>query len=127
MAGSISSYNSATAVTKDISNIPWRKNKDIHYKKNEIYINVLENVNLLISKTGEILKNNIDGKINVDARLSGIPLVTFELTSNSVDQSSMKFHECVKLAKLHGNGKKGWDNYATVSYTYLTLPTILLV
>lgn len=110
--GSMSSYNPATAVTKDISNIPWRKNQDIHYKKNEIYINVLENVNLLISKTGEILKNNIDGKINVDARLSGIPLVSFELTSNSVDQSSMKFHECVKLEKRYRDGEKNWDDYS---------------
>ena len=50
----------------------WRK-EGIKHKKNEIYLDIIEEVNLMMSNTGQILRNDVNGKIMVKAFLSGMP------------------------------------------------------
>ncbi len=42
--------------------IDWRRS-GIRYRKNEVYIDVLESINLLMSSTGQILRNDVAGKV----------------------------------------------------------------
>jgi len=52
--------------------ISWRK-EGIKYRKNELFIDVVENCNLLVSNKGTILRNDVSGCIMVKCFLSGTP------------------------------------------------------
>ena len=67
----------------------WRP-EAIHYKRNEIYIDVVENVNVNFSSTGQILKSDVDGKIKVNCKLSGMPECNFGLNDRLSLQRDMQ-------------------------------------
>ena len=48
----------------------WRREGIVH-KKNEVFIDVLESVNLLLSGTGTVLRNDVTGAVMMKALLSG--------------------------------------------------------
>ena len=50
-----------------------RRREGITYRKNEIFIDTLESVNLLISQTGAVLHSEVVGKIVMKAYLTGMP------------------------------------------------------
>lgn len=50
----------------------WRPEGIVH-RKNEIYIDVIENVNVLFSNKGTILRADVTGVIKLDSKLSGMP------------------------------------------------------
>lgn len=52
--------------------IPWRV-PDLKYKRNELYIDVIESVNLLMSVNGNVLKADVSGQILMNVKLSGMP------------------------------------------------------
>eukprot|EP00744_Colponema_vietnamica_P005789 GILI01008446.1.p1 GENE.GILI01008446.1~~GILI01008446.1.p1 ORF type:complete len:430 (+),score=112.44 GILI01008446.1:49-1338(+) len=94
--------------------ISWRK-EDIRYRKNEVYIDVIENVNVLLSNKGTILRSDVQGQIMVKALLSGMPECKFGMNDKLVmskDASKkgtadkgiaiddVRFHQCVKLGKF---------------------------
>eukprot|EP00485_Elphidium_margaritaceum_P007404 CAMPEP_0202688382 /NCGR_PEP_ID=MMETSP1385-20130828/3902_1 /ASSEMBLY_ACC=CAM_ASM_000861 /TAXON_ID=933848 /ORGANISM="Elphidium margaritaceum" /LENGTH=465 /DNA_ID=CAMNT_0049343347 /DNA_START=117 /DNA_END=1514 /DNA_ORIENTATION=+ len=43
------------------------------YPKNEVYLDVIEDVNLLMSRTGEVLQMNASGRVAMKTMLSGMP------------------------------------------------------
>jgi AP-2 complex subunit mu-1 len=50
----------------------WRR-EGIMYKTNQVYIDVLESVNMLVSQTGSILRRDVTGRIMMKSELSGMP------------------------------------------------------
>lgn len=58
------------------SGIAMFRPQDIVYKKNELFIEVVERVNCLISPAGEVLQQSISGVLLLNSRLSGVPEVT---------------------------------------------------
>lgn len=110
------------------TDIPWRKS-DIKYRRNEIFLDVFERINVLISKDGRIIKSYIDGHIDMKTHLSGMPICKFGLNdalsltdeengdflaeydvknkkaipkaaAGSVILEDCKFHQCVQLDKF---------------------------
>lgn len=109
------------------SDVPWRK-LGIKYRKNEIYLDVYEKVNVLISHDGRIIKSYINGHIDMKTHLSGMPVCKFGLNDSlslnneeadflseydvknknaipkaaagSVILEDCKFHQCVQLDKF---------------------------
>jgi len=94
----------------------WRA-EGIKYKKNEVYIDVVENVNVLLSNKGSILRTDVTGQIIVKCQLSDMPECKFGMNdkllmskeprkggSTSVDKGiaidDIKFHQCVRLSKF---------------------------
>jgi len=90
----------------------WR-NDDIRYKRNQVWIDVIESVNVLLSNKGSVLSADISGKIEFTSQLSGMP--ECKLTMNdrftlqrdkqgevqkSVNIDDLKFDRCVKLSKF---------------------------
>merc|ERR1719271_2029061 len=57
------------AVTNAVS---WR-GEGIKYRKNEIFLDVIESVNLLVSSNGSILRSEILGALKMRSYLSGMP------------------------------------------------------
>jgi len=51
----------------------WRPPIEYSYSKNEVYLDVLESVNLLMSRTGEVLHMNATGRVMMKTQLSGMP------------------------------------------------------
>jgi len=104
------------AVTNAVS---WRS-EGIKYRKNEVFLDVIESVNLLVSANGNVLRSEIVGAIKMKVFLSGMPelrlglndKVLFESTgrgkSKSVELEDVKFHQCVRLSRF--------DNDRTISF-----------
>jgi AP-2 complex subunit mu-1 len=88
--------------------VSWRRG-DIKYKKNEAFVDVVENINLLMSAKGTVLRADVDGQILMRAYLSGMPECKFGLNDklvldkaeraadNAVRLDDCQFHQCVQL------------------------------
>ena len=105
--------------------VDWRL-PDLKYKKNEVFIDVLEQVNLLMSSDGEILRNDVTGVVALKTYLTGMPECKFGINDKilvdakksgnqknapspnkkragnvkSVEIEDITFHRCVKLTKF---------------------------
>jgi AP-2 complex subunit mu-1 len=58
--------------------LSWRR-PDIKYRKNEAFVDVIEDVNLLMSAAGTVLRADVTGQIVMRAYLSGMPECKFGL------------------------------------------------
>jgi len=101
-------------ITSEITgNVDWRQAGKYKYRKNEVFIDVLEAVNLLMSSKGQVLRADVSGKIVVKSYLSGMPECKFGLNdkltmSNKSSRRSasgiaiddLTFHRCVKLGQF---------------------------
>jgi AP-2 complex subunit mu-1 len=98
--------------------IDWRR-EGIRYKRNEVYIDVLESVNLLLSSTGAVLRQEVSGSVMMSTKLTGMPECKFGLNDKLVvdrdrDKAGGKqganakgvniddctFHRCVSLGRF---------------------------
>lgn len=99
------------AVTNAVS---WRS-QGIKYRKNEVFLDVIESVNLLANASGVVLRSEVVGSIRMRVYLSGMPelrlglndKVLFESTgrgkSKSVELEDVKFHQCVRLSRFEND------------------------
>jgi AP-3 complex subunit mu len=81
-----------------ISNMPWRAS-GVAYSQNEIYIDIVEEVDAIVSASGQIISTDVSGSIQCQSHLSGIPdlLLTFK-DPTLIDDCS--FHPCVRYARF---------------------------
>ena len=101
----------------------WRREGIVH-KKNEIFIDVLESVNLLLSQNGTVLRNDVTGQVQMKTMLSGMPECKLGLNDKlqidrdvggggkggaaaagakkkaGVELDDVQFHRCVQLGKF---------------------------
>lgn len=91
----------------------WRA-EGIKHRKNEVFIDVVENINVLMSTKRERLRADVSGEILVNCKLSGMPECKFGMndklvmSADSRVRSSDKgialddyrFHQCVRLSKF---------------------------
>ncbi|KAI8846220.1 Mu homology domain-containing protein [Chytridium lagenaria] len=101
------------AVTNAVS---WRS-EGIKYRKNEVFLDVVESVNLLVNANGNVLRSEILGAVKMKCFLSGMPdvrlglndKVLFEATGRSpakgkaVEMEDIKFHQCVRLSRFESD------------------------
>ncbi|KAJ3514203.1 hypothetical protein NLJ89_g2505 [Agrocybe chaxingu] len=105
---SIAAEESSKITTQATGATSWRR-ADVKYKKNEAFVDVIENVNLSMSAKGNILRADVDGHIQMRAYLSGTPECKFGLNdklvidknekgiSDAVELDDCRFHQCVRL------------------------------
>ncbi|EIW69574.1 hypothetical protein TREMEDRAFT_30756 [Tremella mesenterica DSM 1558] len=92
----------------------WRRS-DVKYRKNEAFVDVIETVNLMMSKEGTVLRADVDGQIMMRAYLSGTPECKFGLndklvlqkrgdsapkSESAVELDDCQFHQCVRLGRF---------------------------
>mmetsp|Transcript_15360 Transcript_15360/g.46368 ORF Transcript_15360/g.46368 Transcript_15360/m.46368 type:complete len:426 (-) Transcript_15360:441-1718(-) len=100
------------AVTNAVS---WRS-EGIKYKKNEVFLDVVESVNLLVNSNGSVARSEVVGALKMRTYLSGMPecklglndKVLFETQGRggkgkAVDLEDMKFHQCVRLTRFEND------------------------
>eukprot|EP00999_Lentomonas_sp_LEN2_P002567 NODE_449_length_1489_cov_104.867107_g417_i0.p1 GENE.NODE_449_length_1489_cov_104.867107_g417_i0~~NODE_449_length_1489_cov_104.867107_g417_i0.p1 ORF type:complete len:427 (-),score=71.17 NODE_449_length_1489_cov_104.867107_g417_i0:129-1409(-) len=91
--------------------VSWRS-EGIKYKKNEVFLDVVESVNMVLSPNGNVVRSEIIGALKMRTFLSGMPelrlglndKVRFEATKrstgNAIDMEDVKFHQCVRLSRF---------------------------
>jgi len=97
--------------------VSWRA-EGIKHKKNEIFLDVVEKLNLLVAANGTVLHSEILGAVKMKSFLSGMPelklglndKVMFEATGRAnqargkaVELEDIKFHQCVRLARFEND------------------------
>jgi len=102
------------AVTGAVS---WRQ-EGIKYRRNEVFLDVIEHINLLVSANGTVLSSDIDGVIKMNVLLSGMPELKLGLNdklqletsskngvkaSKDIALEDVKFHQCVRLSNFDVN------------------------
>ncbi|PRT52644.1 AP-1 complex subunit mu-1 [Wickerhamiella sorbophila] len=111
------------AVTNAVS---WRS-EGITYRKNEAFLDVVESVNMLCSPTGQVLRSEILGSVQMKCYLSGMPelrlglndRVIFDHQANTtgkqmatgsgksggraIEMEDVKFHQCVRLSRFESD------------------------
>ncbi|CAI4225204.1 unnamed protein product [Auanema sp. JU1783] len=100
-----------TAVTNAVS---WRS-EGIKYRKNEVFLDVIESVNMLANAQGTVLRSEIVGSIRMKVVLSGMPELRLGLNDKVIFQQAgagrgrggkgveledVKFHQCVRLSRF---------------------------
>lgn len=70
----------------------WRP-KPVQYKKNQIYFDLIELVNVQFSSEGEALKSDVQGEIKVKCELSGMPECTFGVNDKLIFQRDLNSQE----------------------------------
>ncbi len=65
--------------------VGWRKDS-IKYKKNEVFLDIVEQVNMLTSSKGNVLRCDVNGKIVMKVFLSGMPDVKLGLEKTAGHQ-----------------------------------------
>lgn len=118
-----------TCVTNAVS---WRAD-GIKYKKNEIFLDVVEKLNLLVSSNGTVLRSEIVGSLKMRSCLSGMPELKLGLNDKlqfeasrrdrsnaasggggalvtaqgrfqkSVELEDVRFHQCVRLSRFESD------------------------
>ena len=97
--------------------VSWRS-EGIKHKKNEIFLDVVEKLNLLVAANGTVLSSEIIGAVRMKSFLSGMPelklglndKLMFEQTGRAtqakgkaVNLEDIKFHQCVRLARFEND------------------------
>lgn len=106
----------ALKLSKKIPEIPktimekasWRKD-NVFYYKNEIFLEVFEDISMTLTKQGIPLCTEINGKILCKSMLSGSPHCKLKLNDviilidpdNEVRLSDVRMHQCVDLTEYH--------------------------
>ncbi|GAW82679.1 clathrin coat assembly protein AP50 [Plasmodium gonderi] len=99
------SYSNGTSINSmDSRNVYWRSN-NIVYSCNEIYVDVIENVNCVLNKNNRIIHFSVQGNVIVNCTITGSPLIKLYFNKN-ID---------LKLCHLH----------FTVNYNMLIRKSIL--
>ncbi|GMR61432.1 hypothetical protein PMAYCL1PPCAC_31627, partial [Pristionchus mayeri] len=117
--GGVASKEDQSQITSQVTGqIGWRR-EGIKYRRNELFLDVIEYVNLLMSQQGQVLSAHVAGKVAMKSYLSGMPECKFgindKLTLEGKSKSSedpakqgrgavaiddCQFHQCVKLTKF---------------------------
>ena len=98
--------------------VTWRK-ENLEYAVNEVFVDVIEKVNMLVAKNGAVIHNEIVGEINLATYLSGMPelriglndKILFDQNGGQSDHQTdvsrrvfeledIKFHPCVRLSQF---------------------------
>ncbi|PVG01614.1 putative clathrin assembly protein AP47 [Serendipita vermifera] len=100
------------AVTNAVS---WRSD-GIRYRKNEVFLDVIESVNMLVNANGNVIRSEILGAVKMKCYLSGMPelrlglndKVMFESTGRTsrgkaIEMEDVKFHQCVRLSRFEND------------------------
>ena len=95
--------------------VSWRS-EGIKYKKNEVFLDVVEKLNILVAVNGSVLRSEIIGSVKMKSVLSGMPelklglndKLLFEATGRqtrgkAIEMEDIKFHQCVRLARFEND------------------------
>ncbi|KAG9394189.1 Adaptor Protein Complex 2 subunit, mu (AP2M) [Carpediemonas membranifera] len=105
-------------VTIQATGVVSHRQPGIKYAKNEVFIDIIEQVNLLLSAQGNVLRSDVSGTVHMKSFLSGMPECKFGLNdklvidndknsaykkrqpAKNIELDGVTLHQCVKLAQF---------------------------
>lgn len=108
-----------TKLSKNITSAVDYRPENIKHDKNEIYLDVIERVNCVVSAKCTTLRSEVKGVVKVKCNLSGMPncqlglndRAYFELAgkfnesmrNKTIEMDDLKFHQCVDMNKFESD------------------------
>ncbi|XWS58073.1 hypothetical protein CRYUN_Cryun08bG0003900 [Craigia yunnanensis] len=86
--------------------IPWRA-ADPKYANNEVYVDLVEEMNAVINRDGVLVKCEIYGEVQVNSHLSGLLDLTLSFANPSI-LDDVRFHPCVRF--------RPWESHQILSF-----------
>ncbi|KAG2694590.1 hypothetical protein I3760_08G153100 [Carya illinoinensis] len=96
-----SSNVSETRPGATASCVPWRTT-DPKYANNEVYVDLVEEMDATINRDGVLVKCEIYGEVQVNSHLSGLPDLTLSFANTSI-LDDVRFHPCVRFRPWESN------------------------
>jgi len=81
------------------SKISWRR-ANVKYVSNEIKVDIVERVDAIISSNDRLVSSEVNGKIEVNCRLSGTPDLTLKFQNTHILSNTVKMHKCVRIKRF---------------------------
>ncbi|KAM1160161.1 hypothetical protein ACFX19_033810 [Malus domestica] len=88
------------------SSIPWRTT-NLKYANNEVYVDLVEEMDAIINRDGVLVKCEIYGEVQVNSHLSGVPDLTLSFANPAV-LDDVRFHPCVRF--------RPWEAHQILSF-----------
>ena len=88
------------------TNTQWRR-AGVKYGSNECFVDIVEKVDCITDKNGQLIFNEIRGEINCRTKLSGMPDLSLTFANPRV-LDDVSFHPCVRL--------QSWTNSHLLSF-----------
>ncbi|XP_032231637.1 AP-3 complex subunit mu-1 isoform X2 [Nematostella vectensis] len=122
-----SSHVSTHLPTGQLSNVPWRRT-GVKYTNNEIYFDVIEEIDCIIDRHGSVVFTEIHGVIDSCCKLSGMPDLTMSfINPRLLDDPS--FHPCVRFKRWEAERLLSFvppdGNFRLLSY-HITTGTVAI-
>ncbi|XP_030459991.1 AP-3 complex subunit mu isoform X1 [Syzygium oleosum] len=86
--------------------VPWRTT-DPKYANNEVYVDLVEEMDAVINRDGTLVKCEIYGEVQVNSHLSGLPDLTLSFANPSI-LDDVRFHPCVRY--------RPWESHQILSF-----------
>jgi len=99
-----------------ITNVVSWRSEGIKHRKNEVFLDVIESVNLLVNSNGNLLRSEIVGSIKMKSCLSGMPDLRLVLNDRlmfegggrsfrgkAIEMEDVNFHQCVRLSRFEND------------------------
>lgn len=86
--------------------VPWRTT-DLKHSNNEIYVDLVEEMDATINRDGILVKCEIYGEVQVNSHLSGLPDLTLSFSNPSI-LNDVRFHPCVRF--------RPWESHQILSF-----------
>ncbi|XP_021690594.2 AP-3 complex subunit mu isoform X2 [Hevea brasiliensis] len=86
--------------------VPWRTT-DIKYANNEVYVDLVEEMDAIINRDGVLVKCEIYGEVQVNSHITGVPDLTLSFTNPSI-LDDVRFHPCVRF--------RPWESHQILSF-----------
>ncbi|KEH24466.1 putative clathrin adaptor, mu subunit [Medicago truncatula] len=96
-----SSNVSDTLPGSTASCVPWRT-ADPKYANNEVYVDLVEQMDATINRDGTLVKCEINGEVQVNSHITGLPDLTLSFTNPSI-LDDVRFHPCVRFRPWESN------------------------
>jgi len=85
----------ATLPDGTLTRVPWRRS-DVKHTTNEIYIDIIDEIDAIIESNGSMTTSRISGSIMVDCQLSGVPDLVLKFQNSGI-MEDVSFHPCVLI------------------------------
>ncbi|KXJ14299.1 AP-2 complex subunit mu [Exaiptasia diaphana] len=102
--------------------IGWRR-EGIKYRRNELFLDVLESVNLLMSPQGQVLSAHVSGRVVMKSFLSGMPECKFGMNDKLVvEKQSAKASS--SESSMDNIGSKKYRTTKDISLPFRVIPLV---
>ncbi|KAL9355953.1 hypothetical protein Peur_049206 [Populus x canadensis] len=86
--------------------VPWRTT-DVKYANNEVYVDLVEEMDAIINRDGVLVKCEVYGEVQVNSHITGVPDLTLSFTNPSI-MDDVRFHPCVRF--------RPWESHHILSF-----------